>query len=88
MNQNELKIAEEWVGKDFSLLINCSPEQMKKATKHYEQFINFIKQIQLNAYRAAMTKAAEITKQGDGYEHKAGYWSEKILVERDKNEVV
>lgn len=77
MNPNELKSAEGWIHGHVTDTRKCLCHQCAVA-----------RQIQLNAFRAGMTKSAEITRQGDGYEHKAGYWSEKIMDARDKKETL
>lgn len=83
MNPNELKSAEE-LENDRLMLIGqlayCAN------TKDWKRFESLIKSNELKAFRAGMTESAEITKQGDGYEHKSGYWSEKILDARDRKE--
>lgn len=80
MNPNELKSAEEWAMQ----LRDTRDRKGQILLSAVEWNQDIVKQIQLNAIKSGMTKAAEITKQGDGYEHKAGYWSEKILDARDK----
>lgn len=87
MNPNELKSAKEW----SEVIVGWMLPENEWALFHNDPtdsggLVDIIKQIQLNAFRAGMTEAAEITKQGDGYEHKAGYWSEKILAARNKKE--
>lgn len=59
MNPNELKSAEEWLKIQ---LTDKNPEfdKCKTELKRQALVMQFYKQIQLNAYKAGMTEAAEI----------------------------
>lgn len=67
-----MKTAEEW----------DEAWQLEPDTEYRQTHVNFIKQIQLDAYKAGMTKAAEIAHNMTAYEKQSPV-SVAILTARD-----
>lgn len=59
MKPNELKSAEEWIINELAEMLGCSGDDFASKPNEKHEFKIFIEKIQLNAYKAGMTEAAD-----------------------------
>lgn len=91
MNPNELKNAEDWAS-DLQYVANISSIAAQKSACMHNLWL--IKQIQLNAYKAGMSEAAEIANysamgfEGDHYISAATQVEQAILSARDQKTMI